>query len=214
MKAFLVTLFVLLFISGAQAQLAIGPEIGLNTATQKMEFSGTHFSNRSRVGLLAGLVINVGINKALDFQTGLSYLMKGCNFFAERNNQYYSSHILIHALQFPLYLNYQTSGTAYGRFVLGGGPCFGYNLAGKEYAASTSADLSIGSNKSDDIEPIDFALGLYLGYKVNNGLLFRAQYQLGVANLAPQPQGTIQSRCFAVSAVYLAAQKAKSNRKK
>ncbi len=188
----------------AGAQIYVGPEIGLDASNLRMESRGAVLTNRTKPGFRGGLVLGFEFNKSFLLMTGLTYVQGGSNIFLEVGNNYYAGQYALHTLQLPLYLSYQSRPTAAGRLLLGAGPYLGYIVGGKEHIGSRSQTLSIGTNmQRDNVKPLDFGIGGYAGYRVSNGLFFRAQYQLGLAGLGTQPQVTMKSRHLSVTFGYV-----------
>lgn len=99
-----------------------------------------------------------------------------------------SETVNIHAIEMPVTLMYKSNDHGYGRFFVGLGAFFGYNVSGTDKNTNkdlTSGKLNIGSSDTDHVRPFDAGLCLHAGYQLSNGLFFRARYQRGLKNLSP-----------------------------
>jgi hypothetical protein len=184
------------------AQTFIGPELGMNTGNLKMSYPGVTYKNRLSTAFRAGLVISVNGDRNVIFHTGLCYYGKGTNLTATDGSQYYASHLVIHTLQLPVYASIQSRPGRYGRFFLGAGAFLDYHMGGNVYVGANSTKLKFG-DKPGELKRLDGGLAMQAGYRVNDGISLRLQYQLGLPNLSSVLDEVIRSRSFGVTICYM-----------
>src|SRR5690606_32786766 len=92
---------------GANAKVAVGPEVGLSLSNLKIEYPNTAFRNRMSTGLRAGFAASIEAGRSFSVHTGLYYQNKGSNIVLGVANSYFASHFVVHALQVPVYLTLQ-----------------------------------------------------------------------------------------------------------
>lgn len=195
-------LFLFLYTPAVKAQVFIGPEFGMNTSNLKISYPSVSYKNRLSTGFRAGLLVSLNGDKNVMFNTGLCYYGKGSNITASAGTQYYASNFVLHSIQLPLYASIQSRPGRYGRFFLGAGAFLDYHFSGKESVGENSTKFSFG-NSRDDIKRIDAGLALQGGYRVNDGVSLRLQYQYGLPNLVAEPNQIIRTRSFGVTIAYM-----------
>ncbi len=179
-KLILSLLSVAAIATSANAQLAIAPELGLNMANMTGKSGGTSSDYKMKAGLAVGAVIDFGLTDNLYLQPGLFYLMNG----AKANVG--DATINVNTIQIPINFVYKLGEEGDNRFFFGVGPYIGYNLSASVKSGGNSTTINIGTDKTaDGIKPMDFGVGLNLGYLLSNGIFVRAHYQMGLANLDP-----------------------------
>ncbi|GAB4498533.1 MAG: hypothetical protein OHK0019_34030 [Saprospiraceae bacterium] len=58
------------------------------------------------------------------------------------------------------------------------------NAAGQ--SDKVSEDIEFGDDSDDAFAPLDYGVGLEIGYEINGMIRLSASYQLGLANIAPK----------------------------
>lgn len=187
----------------AGAQVSLGPEIGLNQSNLKIVYPDVAFNNHLKTGFRLGLNVTTPLDRNWDIQTGLFFYTKGSNIAANRHSDYYASTMTIGAMQLPLYFNLNARPGKYGKAFAGIGLFMDYHIFCKEEIGTKEYELVIGESTYDDLKHLDAGFGLQAGYLIHNGIGFRMQYQLGIANISPVVNQTMNSRSFCVSATYL-----------
>ena len=92
-------------------------------------------------------------------------------------------------LQVPVALIYNKNS-----FYAGAGPYVGFGVGGKlktevEAAGQSdevSEDIEFGDDSDDAFAPLDYGVGLEIGYEINRRVRLSLSYQLGLANVAPK----------------------------
>jgi len=176
--------------------IAFGPEIGLNMANMAMTSLTTSF----KFGLAAGAVVDFGLSKNFYLQPGLFYLMNGCTVSKGTYNPSYS--INLNTIQLPINVLYKLSKPGKSRIFFGLGPYVAYNISGTTKSGSTTSTITIG-DKTNDTKPLDFGADVNVGYQFAMGLLIRARYQMGFANLNPNSGSTATTSAIGVTVGYL-----------
>lgn len=188
--------------SAANAQVAIAPELGLNMANMALKMtdpvSGTSMtiSSSMKAGLAIGGIVEFGFSDNLSLQPGLFYLMNGCNVSGGSYN--------IGTLQIPINVEYKLGDPGDNRFFFGAGPYIGYNLSAKAKGGGSTTTIDIGTDKTKDgLKPMDIGLGVNVGYLLSSGLFFRAHYQFGFTDMAPDSDhNSIKSSAIGVTVGY------------
>lgn len=189
----------------AYAQLGLGLEAGCNLSNLQVQPQAQHQSIKSKAGLgfRGGAIAHLAAHKDFSVFTGLYYSVKTTELSGTTQGFSMTSRITLRSLEWPLYIVVQPKPGRVGRMSIGAGTFVDLPLSGKEQYNGSSHDLDIGDASTDAFKSFDFGLGLHVGYKLNNGLMFRAQYQLGLTNISPSPNGKIMSRNFAITLAYL-----------
>jgi hypothetical protein len=204
MKKILLSLVAVALLGTANAQISFAPELGLNLANMSIKSGGTSMSTSMKAGLAVGGIADIGFTDNLSLQPGIFYVMNGCNFSGGSYN--------VGTIQVPINVIYKLGEEGGNRFFFGAGPFIGFNMSAKAKAGSTSTTIDIGTDKTKDgLKPLDFGVGVNLGYMLANGLFFRAHYQMGLANLDPisDADNTAKSSAVGVTAGYFFGKKGK-----
>lgn len=203
--------------SAAFAQIGIAPELGINIANMRgdytlMSTSGEQnmkFKGGAKLGVRAGANVNINLGDRLQIQPGLFYSIKGFKSGEEQNrrNGYYlaptTENMTIHYAEIPVNVQYLFNDPGEGRFFVGLGGYVGVAFSGKDKvngsapifqnstATEETRDLSFGNDApSNDLRRFDFGGQANAGYQLRSGIFFRAMYQLGISNLLPQGNRT------------------------
>lgn len=150
-----------------------------------------------------GTYTNIPISESFTFQPGLSFVGKGTKLEINRNgvlitgfgavgyNQVFKQQINIAYLETPLNLLFN-----YKNFFVGAGPYVAYALFGKEKISDVitlntgtkvrdnnppDRKIILGNSDNADISRWDIGANTTLGYKLNNGLNFSANYAINLA---------------------------------
>lgn len=155
-------LFVVLSVS-AQNKVGFGLKAGLNTA---MEWAGEGSSD-TRIGLNAGIFVEIPVANRLDIQPELLYSMQGGVTGDVTDKFDYVNLPII----FKIYVNEARS------FSIDVGPQVGYMISGK---------ISIGSRTIDmynDLNKVDVAICLGATYKITQNFHANLRFNFGVLKL-------------------------------
>ncbi len=151
--------------STVSAQQAIGIKGGVNIAS----LSG--FEGRSRVSGHAGVFLHHTINRNWCFQPELLYSGEGQRYFSggvERT-------LALGYLQLPLMIQYYPAPQVYFE----AGPQFGLLLNAEDKADEESGHI----NAKDDFTAAQVALGLGVGFKATEQLIFYGRYNFGLTDV-------------------------------
>lgn len=208
----------------ARAQLKIAPEIGVNSYRQ----TSRSFSPLTRItyvektdyqlGLRAGAVLTIDIDKHFSIQPGLFYVLDRTRRDYQtpgRWGTYYDTHVtqLIHAAQVPVYAVYRAGAQDKGHFFLGLGGYFTFHVGDwREYEGPLPTVTVHVIEKNNlkfegdfpNLRRVDFGPSLMAGYQLACGLYVKGQYDYGLADIEPPTAGrsSIKSTSFALSLGY------------
>lgn len=196
-----------LFSAAANAQISFAPEAGLNLANMQRKIAkaggGTEkLDGGIKLGVKAGVNVNIPIAERLVLQPGLFYSIKGFKgetFGIDQNTT-------LHYAEIPVYLQYMFNDPSEGRFFVGVGPYLGIAFSGKNISGPTTDDLKFGSDSTQDLGRFDYGAGVNVGYLLRSGIFFRGQYQMGIGNLVPsevRTDNSIRNSVFTISVGYM-----------
>ncbi|MDR3678828.1 MAG: outer membrane beta-barrel protein [Flavipsychrobacter sp.] len=164
----------------AHAQVALGPEIGINISNIKLNKEYQTGEHGFRGGGI--LDIRLGKNSIVYFQTGAFSSVEGAGFGYGTN----SGKLVIDYLQVPANLVFKFWTVGDNHFFAGVGPYTGLVVGGTATENGDTRKIITGRNTSkDDVRPNDIGLGFQAGYQFAFGLFFHAQYGFSIMNIAP-----------------------------
>jgi len=185
--------------------IAFGPELGLNMANMAFKYSASGTTTKTKTtfkpGLAVGGVVDFGFTNNIYLQPGLFFLMNGCNFSASGSGVYSSpsGSYNLNTIQLPINFLFKLSKPGKNRIFFGIGPYVAYNIGGTSKSGSSSTTLKIGSDQTkDNVKALDLGAGINAGYQFAMGLLIRAHYQMGFANLTPGGNSSNSSTTSAI----------------
>lgn len=192
--------------SAAKAQISLAPEIGLNLANMhgKENYNNVEYNHNGgiKLGVKAGLNVDVPLGTRLMLQPGIFYSIKGYKDHDEQTNVpgvSYKNNYTLHYAEIPLNLQYLFNDPGEGRFFIGVGGYAGIAFSGKNkytrnignVANEGTADLKFGNDApSNDLRRFDFGGQVNAGYQLRSGIFFRGMYQAGISNMLPQGNRT------------------------
>ena len=181
MKKFFTLLFILVaFVSFSQAQIQIGPKVGLNIASIAGSDATDYFGESldSRTGFNGGIFFMYQFNKMFAIQPEVYYTMKG----ASKKIEGVDVSVKLDYVEVPLFLKFviPVEGSNV-RPVIFAGPALGFNMSAKVKGESGegSAEVDI----KDYVKSTDFSLifGGGVGFMVGtNELGADVRYILGL----------------------------------
>ena len=189
MKKILFTLF--LISSSIILNAQIGVTIGGNLAKY------LYTSDRKAImSFNFGLVYKAPIAKSVAWQPELLYTSKGAQVYQPTpigNTDpvmKYKNHLNYIELNSPFV--YTGEVTDELDFNFGFGPFVSYLTSAKNIAknwdeTTTKKDFAIGNSITDDFKALDYGGSLMAGFTMSKQLGFHFKYELGLANLSPQP---------------------------
>jgi hypothetical protein len=218
----LVPALALVLISGAaSAQISLGAQAGAVFAKSKTDelsgVTGFDLSTKNRVGFTAGVIADIPFGESgLRLMPELNFVQKGVKANGNVNfdllgqivNADVDANVSLNYIELPVNLAYAVEAGS-GRFIIGAGPYAGFGLNGKTSAKVSfqgqsqeeDEDIEFGSDE-DQIKRFDFGANFMAGYIMNNGLLFKVNYSLGLANLSNVSDSDWKNRYFGVSVGY------------
>ncbi len=217
--------------TGAQSiqEVKIGPEIGATYATMYQKLNREKRDNNYQLGFKAGAVADLKFTDNIFVQPGLFLsINNGAETYYER---FYktgagtpaSDHdrrtYKITYVQLPVYALYKT-GKEFDdpHFFFGIGPSFNYAIGGNfqqeyintlngvEIAKRYDYSMPFGNNRAKDkLRRFDLAANVTIGFEAPSGLLFRANYSIGLLNVAPDgnTHNRMRNTYFGLSVGYL-----------
>lgn len=189
----------LLLAAGAQAQTSWGLKAGVNLG--KYSNYGDDQKNNTSFHVTGFADLPVASNFSI--QPGVSLQGKGTRFFEDYEgigNAEFSRNVM--SIEVPVNAVYWIpAGT--GSVFLGAGPYIGFNVSGKEklkgdlggFAGETEWDLDF-SGDDRDMNVIDAGANFMAGYKLANGFLINAGYNLGLTQLVPGFDERVSNRVW------------------
>lgn len=188
-----------MFVVNAQSS-RFGFTAGTSIANYKTKYPGITFSNDSKAGLTAGILVDIPAGNNLSIQPALNYVQKG----AQWEDAGEKGSMNINCIEVPVNFLYNTNGGS-GTFFVGAGPSFAFNMSGKmkhnDGTGEVEEDIEIGNDKdNDDIKSLDAGGNFLAGYRFSNGFFLSAGYNLGLSNLSlySDDEESIKSSYFSI----------------
>lgn len=207
MKKVYTSFCLLLIASALQAQVTIGPKVGLNVNYESYQFSGgfagTEVKSReAKVGYQAGVAINVKTSDYFSIRPEVLFnVMGGTTSFGDNNNNSITLKNTYNYLSIPL--NFVgTFDAGPGKINIFVAPQFSLGLGGKYSFTSDSSGIFVatqysqsGSIQANEVpsgyngntrymNQMSWGINYGIGYQVK-GLLFTGQYHMGLTNTQP-----------------------------
>ena len=162
-----------------QAQIKIGPKVGLNLSTAKLSMMGISLDEKTLVGFHVGILSEIPLSGNFYLQPAILYSTKGSKYsFMSEEFQVSPSFIEI-----PVNVVYKFD-LGVAKLFLNAGPYAAYGIAGKYDFDGDAVDIVFGTSEDDDMKPLDFGLNVGAGVEISN-IIISANYGLGLANLSP-----------------------------
>lgn len=212
----------LLFIGhAASAQFSLGAQAGAVFAKSKTDdisgISGIDLSTKNKVGFSAGLIGDLPLGESgLRLMPELNFVQKGLkadgsvtiDVLGQLVTAATDASINLAYLELPVNLAYAAE-LGSGRLIVGAGPYAGFAFSGKTkvkvsalgQSEEDEQDIEFGSEE-DQIKRMDFGANFMAGYIMNNGLMLKVNYSLGLANLSNVSDSDWKNRYFGVSLGY------------
>jgi len=208
MKKVYTSLCLLLAASALQAQVTIGPKLGLNVNNESFQFSGDYAgtnvkSREALVGYQAGVAINLKTSDYFSVRPEVLFnVMGGKTSFGDGDNNTRTIKNTYNYLSVPLNL-VGTFEAGPGKINIFVAPQFSIGLGGKYSLESDSSgifgivtqDNRSGTLQTSDVpdnyngdnryfNQINWGINYGIGYQIK-GLLFTGQYHMGLSNTQP-----------------------------
>lgn len=160
------TLFLLSFIlmaNSIQAQISVGPRLGINIAT----LGGDDADDlESIVGLQFGATAQIGITEMIAFQPELLYFQKGAKQTIEFFGQSFEAKSTLNYLEIPLLVKALFGEEDGLQFFATAGPSLGFGINGKAEADGETQDIDFDD---DMIKKVDLSLAIGAGIQLPAG---------------------------------------------
>ena len=212
----------LIFIGhSASAQFSLGAQAGAVFAKSKTDelssLTGFDLSSKNRVGFSAGLIGDMPIGESgLRLMPELNFVQKGLkadgsvtiDILGQLVTAETEASVNLSYLELPVNLAYAVPAGP-GNLIIGAGPYAGFALSGKTKAKVSALgqseeeeqDIEFGS-ADDQLKRMDFGANFMAGYIMENGLMLKVNYSLGLSNLSNTSQSDWKNRYFGVSLGY------------
>jgi hypothetical protein len=173
-------IFLLVAITGMQAQVKPGYIFGLNLSSVNLKTAGLTSKPDTPVGIHFGGSLEIPVNSNFSMRPCLLFSAKGSTFKID-SVEITLSPIYI---EIPVLAVY-SFGSEMVRFSLYAGPYFAFGMGGyKIRTGNEIQNLSYGAGEKNDLKPFDAGLNFGAGININ-GFLVSAQYSIGLANISP-----------------------------
>jgi hypothetical protein len=177
----------------AQSKFRFGAKAGLNLAGMLVKDNDQDISKdfKLKMGLNIGGLVEYAFTEKFVLESGLSFSMKGHKFDKAGLKYNYN----LNYIELPINAAYKIS-LGNIKIAIKAGPYFGFALSGKmkskdkifmapDGSLTDELKINIGTDKDkDDLKPLEIGFNFGAGIEFN-GMLFGAQYGLGLANLSP-----------------------------
>ncbi len=209
-RLWILLLFLSIFsLNGVQAEVRLGPTIGLNFSYMNWELRGDQVSKKFIVRGQVGLITEIKLHRELYLRHGLLVTEKGAKYLVG------TSELLIT----PLYLEIPMSvvkkvpvDNTKLSFLFLGGVFLDYAIGGtyKYSNWENSQNIKYGSGSQNDMKEIDFGFNCGFGIDFFKFSII-AKYDHGFTNLASENTSNeaMKSRLISVSFAYLFGEKDK-----
>lgn len=222
LKLIFPALALILVANAASAQISLGAQAGAVFAKSKTDdftstIPGIDLSTKNRVGFTAGLIADIPIGESgLRLMPELNFVQKGLkadgtvdiDILGQIVTAQAEANINLSYIDIPVNLAYAVE-AGNGRFIIGAGPYAGFGLSGKSKVKVSALgqseeeedDIEFGSDE-DQIKRMDFGANFMAGYIMNNGLMLKVNYSLGLTNLSNVSDSDWKNRYFGVTVGY------------
>lgn len=191
--------FSLIFVVGTvQAQLSIGPKIGINLATA----GGDDVDDiKSHLGFQFGAAAEIGISEKFAIQPELLFFQKGSKTEFGFLGTNLKIEQILNYLEIPILAKVMFGGEGGAQFFATVGPSFGFGLGGKVKTGGQETDINFGDDMLKKLD-ISASIGAGAQFAAGPGNLFvEARYLLGLSSLDDSSQeADVKNRGFGISA--------------
>ncbi len=204
--------------------VSFGIKGGVNFSTLQQSASGS--SSTTASGSLttfhAGVFADFRVSDAFSVQPQLLYTGKGGSNKDNESADGFSASdnvkLSLYYLHLPVYALYHAP-VGDNDFFIGAGPFISYGLSGNEKGSISISDIQtesgsttetqninqkvdFGSSDSTGVKRTDFGASVMAGFKLKNGFLISASYDLGLSNISPTADADVKTRVFSISVGY------------
>jgi Outer membrane protein beta-barrel domain len=221
-KIFL-TAFCFIVATSAMSQVSFGVQAGGVYSIANVQYNaqlGQQLKGKSKFGWQAGVIADIPFGEgALRLMPELNYINKG--YTLKTSVDLLGQPVAVDGnsnvsyLELPLNLAY-TVPVGDNNLLLGAGPYAAYGLGGKNKVTTTTggqtvkqdSDVEFGSGE-EQINRFDYGLNVMVGYLLNNGLLIKLNYSLGLAELSNNSATKYKNSYFGLTLGYFIKQAGK-----
>ena len=176
-------------INGFSQKTLVGLTGGITSSNIYGNKNGLDVRGDSRTGLTLGMFIDAPIGKTRwAFQPSLNYMQKGKN---EEVNPSTTNATALRYAELDLNFVHYTKGN--NKLFFGAGPYLALNLPSKMVLVTEDnrieTNLLLGKEESNAYKGADFGANGIIGVRMKCGLVFTANYSLGLRNMIPVPSG-------------------------
>lgn len=205
------------------AQVSFGLKAGFSAANVSSRISPPEgdemkADTKLRPAFHAGAIVDISLADYFSFQPGLFYSSKGYKaevMTTDINGEEVPITVTSHLnyLELPLNVLYKVP-MGNGKFFGGFGPYLAYGIGGKVKAKNENTGVaaevdvkfknesSVTSNEVY-VKPFDAGANITAGYELDMGLLFSANFSLGLLNTSPYQYQKERNYYFGISVGYL-----------
>ncbi len=172
-------------------------------ANYNSKVDGESDNGKSKVGITAGLLVDIPLGEHFSIQPALNFVQKGTKEEETFGGVTEKTSVNINCIEVPLNFLYNATGNT-GNFFIGAGPSLAFAISGKvkydDGTNSLSEDLKFGNSDEDDIKSLDLGANFITGYCFPNGLMLAVNYNMGLSNLIPggDADATLKSSYFGI----------------
>ena len=192
-----------LLAAGAQAQTSWGLKAGVNLGKySNVPAAYEDYAKMNPSFYVTGFA-DMPVAPNFSIQPGVSLQGKGAKYKASGDMGEGTFTRNVMSVEVPVNAVYYIPVGYSGSVFLGAGPYIGFNVSGKDKTSGTidgigsvdsdSRDLNF-SGDDKDMNVIDAGANFMLGYKMSNGFLVNAGYNLGLTQLVPDANKTVSNR--------------------
>ncbi|WP_156307972.1 outer membrane beta-barrel protein [Sphingobacterium endophyticum] len=180
----------------SHAQSNFGMRGGLNLSSEYMRLDNQSATTKLAPMYHLTVYYDVLVSPGFSVQPGLSLEAKGGK--SEIGGESLTDRLLY--LQVPVNFLGRAR-TRSGDFFFGGGPFLAYGIDARVTSGRNAIHLEWGSGP-EQLRPFDFGLGVLLGYRMDNGLVFHMGSNAGFINMSNQDGAKYLNRTTSVGIGY------------
>jgi len=211
-----ITILSLIVSSAAMSQITFGVQAGavLSKPSTKISTDLATIKPDSRFGFSGGLIADIPFgDEPLRMVPELKFVQKGAKYnFATTilgQELKLEGNSNVNYIELPVNLAYAFK-LGNNKLFVGGGPYAGYGLSGKnkgtgsvngQPSEESSEDIEFGSEEGQ-MKRFDYGGNLMVGYFMQSGLMIKANYTRGFANLANGNDEKYNNSYFGLSLAY------------
>ncbi|GHV29530.1 hypothetical protein FACS1894177_00570 [Bacteroidia bacterium] len=198
MKKIILTLIFCGFVGAMFAQgVKFGVTAGLNVSNQTLKYESFSIEPSWKAGFQAGVFMDYAITPQLSLVPELLFTQRGAKLESDGE----TSSETLNYLQLPINLAYKFDLGSEQKLFPFAGIYLGYALSGTAKYGSESEKIKFGSGE-EETKALDYGLNIGVGYQYTH-ILFKVQYNFGLANLSNSDEFTGKNKNLAVTVGYL-----------